>query len=143
MAMRGMKSPYLNSLVSRLFSAPAGKRTAWDVVLWWEIRRVAYNAIMAVVGIAAFAAFYLLISASGELKPGDDAVEPLALVAVPIFANVCYTAGWVLEVLTLWTLDRPIVVGPILLKLGLVFSCLVVWVPATLWGVIFLWRLLT
>lgn len=41
----------------RLFSAPHRERTAWDVILWWETRRLAYNALMAALGMGGLLAF--------------------------------------------------------------------------------------
>lgn len=127
-------------LLHRLFAAPAGERSAVDVILWWEVRRIAYNAVMAVVGLAGLLAFIALINASGELQPGEDAVEPLALLAVPIVANICYTAGWVMELTVRATGIRSNRTGPQLFAAGMMFSCAVVWIPAAIWAGILIWR---
>ena len=36
------------------------------------------------------------------LQPGEDAVEPMALLLAPFAMNLCYTAGWVAELLYKW-----------------------------------------
>ena len=96
---------------------------------------------MAVVGVAGFLAFFVLLSASGELKPGEDAVEPIALIIVPVLANVCYTAGWMMELAARATGIRSPRTGPGLFAAGLAFSCVVAWLPALFWAGILIWHL--
>ncbi len=74
--------------------------TTGQVIRWWEFRRLLYNAVLLVVGVAAIAGMEWLM---GQVVPmGEDAIEPMALalgVAVyGIMANLCYTLGWVVEV---------------------------------------------
>ena len=73
--------------------------TSWQIVRWWEIRRILYNAILFVVGITSILAMELLMD---KVVPvGEDAIEPLALaigvLAYGVMANLCYTSGWVVE----------------------------------------------
>jgi hypothetical protein len=136
-----MSRGVISRVWTRLFSAPAGERTAWEIIVWWETRRIAYNLIMAVVGICGLLAFFALISASGELQPGEDAVEPFVVFAAPLVANICYTAGWVMELVAHATGVRSNRIGPALFGAGLAFSCAVAWLPALLWGGICLWHL--
>jgi hypothetical protein len=120
---------------SWLFDVPQGDRSDLRVILWWEQRRIPYNLIVGCVGLCSLAFFELAISRTGELKPGEDAVEPMALFVAPFLVNIAYTAGWVVEIVTrrLSPKGRP-AVGPILLKLGLTFSALVALFPAAFWG---------
>jgi len=75
---------------------------------------------------------YACASATGELKPGEDLIEPIALLFAPLAINVCYTAGWVVELLV--RPARPLhPLAPRLLWLGLVFSLTVVALPAVIW----------
>jgi hypothetical protein len=69
----------------------------WRTILWWEARRLPYNALLGLLSCVALPVFLLAISRSGELKPGEDAAEPLALLAAPVLANIAYTFGWATE----------------------------------------------
>ena len=76
--------------------------TTSQVIRWWELRRLLYNAVLLSVGMAAIAGMEWLM---GRVIPlGEDAIEPMALVlgvvAYGIMANLCYTFGWVVE---LWS----------------------------------------
>lgn len=73
--------------------------TNWDIIRWWEIRRIAYNAVLFVIGITSILAMEWLM---GKVIPvGEDAVEPFVLasgvVGYAILANLCYTFGWIVE----------------------------------------------
>ena len=102
---------------------------------WWEARRLPYNAFVGVLGCVALRVFFIAITESGELKPRQDAVEPLALLAAPVLANVAYTFGSITEVLVnLVRGSGARRVGPALLHAGLVFSAVVVLAPAAFWS---------
>jgi hypothetical protein len=73
--------------------------TNWEIIRWWEIRRIPYNVLLFIIGIAAIFAMEGLM---GRVIPlGEDAVEPFALalgsIAFGIIVNLCYTFGWVIE----------------------------------------------
>ncbi len=120
---------------SWMFSVPAGDRSDLRVILWWEQRRLPYNLIVGFVGLCSLAFFALASWQSGELKSGEDAVEPLALLAAPVAANVAYTAGWITEIATrnLWP-GKAATIGPALLRLGLLLSVGLELVPSAAWG---------
>lgn len=106
--------------------------TAAQVIGWWEIRRLVYNAVLLVTGVAAIAGMEWLISPS--IPVGKDAVEPMLLsigvVAYGLLANVCYTFGWVLE---LWARKQNSQVaraqGRFCFKAGMIFSVLLTGLP--------------
>jgi hypothetical protein len=72
----------------------------FDAVVWWEIRRIPYNLIMAIAGIAAL--LVVLEVGSRLARPGEDFIEPVALlfgaVAYAIMANLFYTMTWITEI---------------------------------------------
>jgi hypothetical protein len=119
-----------------LFSAPDGDRSLRDIILWWEARRIPYNFIVGGVGLCSLLLFFSFIGASGDLGPGEDAVEPLSLLAAPILLNICYTAGWVVEALLgrVWSAGGE-VIAPRMLKFGLGLSLAFVLLPSVMWGV--------
>lgn len=111
----------------------------WPVIVWWELRRIPFNLSIGAYGIVCLGLFYWAILSSGTLQPGEDAVEPLALMAAPFLVNICYTCGWLVELLA--RRARPSLsprFGPWLLKLGLTFSLLVISGPAVYWLIIVL-----
>ena len=118
-----------------MFSVRDGERSATDIILWWELRRIPYNLIVGTTGLISLSLFYFFISRTTELKPGEDAVEPIALLAAPVVMNICYTAGWVVEgFLDKAHSDEDEVLGPKLLRSGLKLSLFVVAIPSVFWG---------
>ncbi len=122
-------------LLRWLFAAPPEPVTALRVVGWWELRRIPFNFVIGGFGIFAFVIFSISIYSAGVLQPGEDAVEPFALLLAPIVANLCYTAGWLVDAPLRWI--RPSLsprFTPLLFRLGLGFSLFVISLPAVIWG---------
>ncbi len=118
-----------------LFAAPREPVTPFGVIGWWELRRIPFNFVIGLFGSFAFAVFATSIYSTGILEPGEDAVEPFALLLVPIAANICYTAGWLLDVpLRLVRPSLSPAFSPRLLKLGFGLSFFLVSLPAVYWG---------
>lgn len=118
-----------------LFSAPLEPVTALRVVGWWELRRIPFNLIVGIVGVCAFAVFATSIYSAGVLQPGEDAVEPMALLLAPIAANICYTAGWLVDAPLRFV--RPSLsprFTPLLFRIGLGISLFITTLPAIIWG---------
>ena|SRR5215216_2607363 len=131
----GTKMNLAHRLKEWMFSAPEGSRSATDIILWWELRRIPYNFIVGVSGLVSLLLFYFFISRTNALKPGEDAVEPAALLVAPVVMNLCYTAGWVVEACLYKAHSKnEEVLGPKLLRSGLNLSVLVVTIPAAYWG---------
>jgi hypothetical protein len=123
------------------FSIPEEPHSWFKVIVWWEIRRIPYNLIIGVVGFISLLLFFLFIHLAKELKPGEDAIEPLALLAAPFIINLCYTAGWPVElILRLFRHERKAMLGPILLRLGVLLSLVVVLLPSVIWFLIWIIR---
>ncbi len=131
----------IRGLFRWLISRPQRPLRPFEVIVWWEVRRVPYNVIIGAAGAISLLLFFAFITWSGELKPGEDAVEPMALLLAPLAANVCYTAGWIGELMLLLVRRHSPVVGPLLFVAGTVFSLAVVLLPAALWGLECLLRL--
>jgi hypothetical protein len=117
-----------------MFDAPEPERPLWKVVLWWELRRIPFNLIVGLYGIACLAIFFWAILTSGELAVGDDAVEPLGLIAAPFVINFLYTLGWLVEVPARIAMPKLSPrFGPILLAAGLGFGLFLITLPAGFW----------
>ncbi|HEX9109475.1 MAG TPA: hypothetical protein VF832_19675 [Longimicrobiales bacterium] len=117
-----------SQLVEALFPAPAYRRTTFGLLTWWESRRLLYNGIVGVSGLASLVVVEMFM----WLPPGPHHYLPLR---APIFfgmaANVCYTLGWVVEsaMERLWGREAPLI-GPALFRQGLAFSVGLTWLPA-------------
>jgi len=133
--------PRMRRFKEWMFSVREGERSVIDIVLWWELRRIPYNIIVGIAGLFSLSLFYFFISRTNVLKPGEDAVEPIALLATPVVMNICYTAGWVVEgFLDKASSDEEDVLGPKLLRSGLKLSLIVVFIPSLFWGAYWLSR---
>jgi hypothetical protein len=120
--------------VAWLFSEPNDPASAKDVIAWWELRRLPFNFVVGTSGVLCLVVFLAAIETSGHLRPGEDAVEPLALMMAPIIVNVLYTLGWVVE--TAYRSSEPVVsprFGPRLFELGLGLGLFFSALPATFW----------
>ncbi|HKQ57371.1 MAG TPA: hypothetical protein VJY35_05850 [Candidatus Eisenbacteria bacterium] len=125
---------FLKRIFEWMFGSRKPSPTWWQVILWWEIRRIPYNLIVGGWGIVCLIVYLVAIGNSGHLKPGEDAIEPMAILAAPFLINACYTLGWLVELplrrlLPGWR-ER---IGPTLMKLGVAASLLGVTLPAAIW----------
>jgi hypothetical protein len=117
---------WLDLTIIESMGAETEPYSPWKVIEWWEIRRLVYNAILLGVGIPSFLLFVILLE---PLPPGEDAVEPMALILAPFAANFAYTFGWILE----------LIVGPetrkhreLVWRIGVGFTICVVLAPTVL-----------
>jgi len=111
----------MNALTEFLFPAPA-PRTTWQIVRWWESRRLAYNAIVGGAGLVTLAVARLV-----TWLPPDPIFQPVfdwrPIVAYGVLANLCYLMGPAIEaaIHKLW--GREVLpTGPALFRMGLTFS---------------------
>ena len=120
-------------LAARFF-APPSSTSFWRVIAWWELRRIPFNIIIGIYGAICLVIFFVAIQSSGQLQPGEDAVEPLALLFAPLAINLLYTLGWIVEIparLMISTLSPRF--GPMLLKLGIGLGLFLITLPAAFW----------
>ena len=124
-----------------IFATPQEPRSWWKVIVWWELRRIPVNILVGCVGFISLMGFFLFITLAQELKPGEDAVEPLALLAAPILFNIGYTAGWIAELFLriVWRKRNPVIASA-LLKLGLSGSLFCALIPSIAWLIIWIVR---
>ena len=130
----------MKKIFAWLLKAPQEPRRWWQVVLWWEVRRIPFNVIIVIFGSISLPIFYLFLNLAHRLKLGEDAIEPMALFIAPFLVNFFYTLGWISELLFRFSLgDGLNGVGPILFKLGLIFSVFIVFLPSIIWFNFWLW----
>lgn len=121
------------------------------VIAWWEKRRFFYNKVLAAVGTVAC----ILMISCGVVSeplvgepigiPDPPILVPLGIIFYGIMANICYTGGWIAELLL--ARFRPGAqaerFGVRAFRLGVKFSIARTIFPALLcWGV-FLFSLVT
>lgn len=128
----------VRKVIEWYFFAPNEPRGFMEIVGWWELRRIVYNFVIGSVGLVSLILFFIFAEASHKIPPGDDLVEPVALLFAPIFINVCYTAGEILELIfgRIWEYNEGD--GPwatTLLKLGTGTSLVLVLFPSVYWGI--------
>jgi hypothetical protein len=73
----------------------------WDAIVWWEVRRIPYNIVLALLG--SVTGITVLWIGSHFVLPGEDVEEPLGMLVGAILygiaANIFYTLGWISELL--------------------------------------------
>ena len=122
--------------LQRLLFEPTLVRSPASIVQWWESRRLSFNVIVGITGLATlvYANGLELLLGHGMLipRPGPDGPQQVwAIVAYGIGANFAYTMGWVVENIVERWLKRPVYgLGPALFRHGLVFSVGLTLIPA-------------
>lgn len=101
----------LEALTRRpLFRRERPPERARDVVVWWESRRIPFNLIVGAAGIASALVMLLMGLVTENVVVGaiDAQGSPIFAIVAVIFygiaANICFTGGWILELLSrrLW-----------------------------------------
>jgi len=132
-----------------LFRRARPPERTWDVIAWWESRRIPYNLIVGASGIAS--AIVMLITGFvtdhfvGEAigVPGSPFFAMVAVIVYGIMANICFTGGWILELLSrrIWG-ARAEAFGEIAFTWGTLGSVFLTLVPAGLTVVVGAYRIL-
>jgi len=107
----------------------------FDAIVWWELRRIPFNMLMLAVGVLSLSS--ILFIGRYFVKPGEDVVEPFAIVfgviVYGVFANVAYTLGWITELLWSWgATERTELMRPRIFWIGVTFSVALTLLPAGL-----------
>jgi hypothetical protein len=102
----------------------------WDAIAWWEIRRIPFNLLILVLGLIS--GFIVTFAGSHVLKAGEDLGSPfLTVVFYALAANLCYTFGWITELIWAWgDTAHTERMRPKVFRLGLIFSASLTLLPA-------------
>jgi hypothetical protein len=128
----------VRSLLGPLVRVPQERPRQWyEVIVWWELRRIPYNVISAVVVFACIMGIFFVDSLPPRLPPEQLVWSPgFSAFGGAILANFFYTGGWVCEIVlrsltrrqirwfgpTMFTLGLSLTLGPLIL--GVVFDTL-------------------
>lgn len=120
-------------ILTRVRAANVGR--PYDAILWWEIRRVLFNLVVMTGGACSFVVIALI--GARYVDPGEDVIEPLGVLfggaIVMIAANICYTLGWVTELM--WSqgdTSRTEATRSRVYRRGMMFSAIVALTPGAL-----------
>lgn len=133
---------------SSLFARRVPAQSPWEVLKWWELRRVPYNVIVGLAGIAGGSVSVALGFAADargiEVPCPDPPLFIIVLVAIyGVAANICFTGGWISELLArrIWG-ARAEAFGEISFFFGTVFSVLLTLFPSVVFSTILAIQLL-
>jgi len=114
-------------------------KTSWAVIGWWEARRIPFNLLVGATGLVATIAILVVAWASERTLgipvglPDPPFFAILGVIAFALAANVCYTGGWVAELIIRKTWpNQAEQIGPISFALGLGFAVVVTLLPVLL-----------
>jgi len=125
--------------INRLFLAPEEPQSSLKIIIWWEYRRIPYNIIIAIIGFISFLSYTYFIIHAGNLREGEDAVEPVLILAAPILINIAYTFGWIIELILRFLFRfKSKWIGPTLFGMGLAFSIFIILFPTIFWGTVYI-----
>lgn len=117
-----------------LFKPMSSDAHYWDIMKWWELHRVPYNVVAMFTTFATIFIFEFL--AVDMVKPGEDAIEPIAILVLLVVAalgwNLCYFLGPALDALLK---NEKGTHGPQLWTVGTIFSVVVLAAPITLFAI--------
>ena len=113
----------------RLFQRAEHLETPWQIILWWERRRLLFNLIVGATGILTCT--LLLVGEMfaekkfGDVEAGSPILAVFGIFAYGIMANICYTGGWISELVAkyVWK-EQAENLGKITFALGIIFSVL-------------------
>jgi hypothetical protein len=133
----------MSSLVEVLYPLPDLRRTPLSTIRWWESRRLVFNKVVGAVGVGSLGCMTLIDALPP--RPVFMALD-IMLVGVAMFialANVCYTFGWMTELLArcVWGRSAPNL-GPLLFRQGLIFAAGLTLLPLFLSAIFWMVRII-
>jgi hypothetical protein len=133
----------------RLFSRRAEEISTFEVIKWWEMRRVPYNLLVGAAGIFTCIMTVIVATIASETigeplgLPDPPILAVFAVIAYAVGANICFTGGWIAEILVkkFWR-EKAGAFGQAAFAVGVAFSVLITLAPSALFGGLLIARLL-
>jgi hypothetical protein len=99
---------FLKGFMERLLAAQMFQRHTRllgrrEVISWWESRRFRYNLMVGATGLDTTSLFVVSASVGQRTLgipiglPDPPAIAALGVIVYGLMANLCYTAGWIVE----------------------------------------------
>ena len=108
-------------------------RTPASIIGWWESRRLPYNIAVGATGLVTLTLMHVLTRTPPGPIPLPLGLSAFGALLYGIMANVCYTSGWMAEILIRRGSGSELEpVGPALFRYGLAFSIGLTLFPAVL-----------
>ena len=136
--------------IKSLMSGPRFERSlpatgTGDVIRWWESRRLFFNVVVGCTGIITCALLIVCAFAADSTvgepigMPDGPLLGVFGIVLYGILANICYTGGWIGELLARATSNatRSNSFGLKAFRIGLTFSIFVTLFPALICWLVF------
>ncbi|WP_420126566.1 hypothetical protein [Longimicrobium sp.] len=122
----------MSGLVEILYPLPDRRRTPLSTIRWWESRRLVFNQVLGATGLVSLIGMVFFAA----LPPNSVYVSLEVLVGAAFYgalANVCYTLGWMIELLArlMWGRNAPNL-GPLLFRQGTIFAVGLTFLPMLL-----------
>lgn len=117
-----------------LFRRRADLNTFGQIILWWELRRIPFNLVVGLLGImTCITLLVTVVPDNGEPFGGEPFLMVLGIFCYGIAANICYTGGWIVEIIakTFWR-EQAVRLGENSFALGVLFSAFLTLLPALL-----------
>ncbi|MEW6026642.1 MAG: hypothetical protein AB1599_05050 [Planctomycetota bacterium] len=128
-------------LISKIFKRDKPLERVGQIIGWWEWRRILFNIVVGLIGIlnCVLMVVILLNDTAATLRPAPGPlfftlpVYVMIIFVYGVMANICYTSGWIVEIIALkvWKVKTQRF-GEILFIAGLVFSIILTLTPAGL-----------
>ena len=119
-------------ILNPLLSIQNEQRNVFQIIGWWELRRILYNFIVLVCGLISMGIMSSLVT----LQLGEDLQEPIAIMGFAILCNLGYSLGWLTEIFK----KKSATYGPKMFKMGLYFTLFFVFLPAALHIILWIGR---
>lgn len=121
---------------SKLVRRDCPLATMWQVIGWWEARRLIFNIVVGACGVVTCLTVLLIAVVGDSLfgiplgLPDPPIFALIAVILYGIMANVCYTGGWVVELLVrkAWPQESESF-ATLAFALGLVFATFLTILP--------------
>ncbi len=136
-------------LAWRLFSRREELPGTFDIIKWWEVRRIPFNLAVGTAGIFTLIVILAVAGIASEKfgeplgLPDPPIIAVFAVIGYGIGANICFTGGWIVEIVVrkIWA-ERVGAFAQISFALGFAFSVLLTLLPAGLFTGLLILRLL-
>jgi hypothetical protein len=120
----------MKRLLNILFNHRLEEREWYHVIGWWELRRIAFNAIILFSGLISLICFNFIVDGAG------DFIHPMTTILFGFTANLFYNLGWVLELfLRLFKGLNTKKIAIRFFKIGLTLTIIGTFLPTILFGV--------